>query len=180
MVLALILLIAAFAILLRLMFGLAVFALPVAVGGGAALMAHATGAGVFGASLVGLCAGTLVLGVGQAVFGLASSPLARLAVGAIYAVPAAALGFGLAYGVLGIGVDAEAWRVALSLIGAAVTGAAAFQRVSALALPPEGGEAEEGSAGAGVDAPSTERRWSARPRRRVRDGRTVARSTHRP
>jgi hypothetical protein len=180
MVLALILLIAAFAILLRLMFGLAVFALPVAVGGGAALMAHATGAGVYGASLVGLCAGTLALGAGQAVFGLARSPLARLAVGAIYAVPAAALGFGLAYGVLGIGVDAAAWRVALSLIGAAVTGVVAFQRVSALALPPEGGEAQDGSAGTGVDAASAERRWFTPPRRRVRDGRTVARSTHRP
>lgn len=176
----LILLIAAFAILLRHMFGLAVFALPVAVGGGAALMAHTTGAGIFGAGLVGLCAGTLVLGVGQAVFDRTSSPLARLAVGAIYAVPAAALGFGLAYGVLGIGVDAAAWRVALSLIGAAVTGVVAFQRVSALALPPERGEAEEGSAGAGVDAASAERHWSACPRRRVRDGRRVARSTHRP
>jgi hypothetical protein len=145
------------------------------VGSGAALMAHATGAGIVGASAVGLCAGMLALGVGQAAFGRASSPLARLAVGAIYAVPAAALGFGLAYGVLGIGVDAEAWRVALSLIGAAVTGVAAFQRVSALALPREGGEAQDGSAGTGVDAASAERRWSARPRRRVRDGRTVAR-----
>jgi hypothetical protein len=176
MVLALILLIVAFAILLRLMFGLAVFALPVAVGGGAALMAHATGAGIFGASLVGLCVGTLALGAGQAVFGLASSSVARLAVGAIYAVPAAALGFRLAYGVLGIGVDAEAWRVALSLIGAAVTGVVAFQRVSALALLTEAGEAQDGSAGTGVDAASAERR----PRRRVRDGRTVAGSTHRP
>ena len=175
MVLALILLIAAFAILLRLMFSLAVFALPVAAGSGAALMAHTTGAGIFGASLVGLCAGTLALGVGQAIFSLASSPLARLAVGAIYAIPAAALGFGLAYGVLGIGVDAEAWRVALSLIGAAVAGVAAFHRVSALALPPEGGVAQDGSAGTGGDAATAERRWSPRPRRRVRDGRRVAR-----
>lgn len=139
MILASVLTLAALAVLLRLLFGLAVFALPVACGIGAGLLAHTTGAGWLGSAVVGFIIGALALAVGQTLFALARAPAARLLVGAIYALPAAALGFGLAYGLLGVGVDAPFWRVALATVGAAVTGWVAVQSVGALASPGEAG-----------------------------------------
>ena len=180
MILASILTLAAFAVLIRLLFGLAVFALPVACGAGAGFVAHASGAGWLGSAIIALIAGTIALAIGQTLFALARSPIARVAVGSLYALPAAALGFGMAYGLLGIGVDSPFWRIALSLVGAGVTGWVAFQNVGALAPPAEAGRAADGSAHNTLDPVTSSASWPAHPRRRVRDGRAVMGAPHRP
>lgn len=180
MILSIVLTFTAFAVLLRLVFGLAVFALPVMCGLGAAFVAHRTGAGWLGAGIVGFVVGTVALGAGQALFALARSPLARIAVGGLYALPAAALGFGLAYGLLGIGADTEFWRIALALVGAAVTGWVAFQNIGALAPPAVADRAAGGSAIVAAGPGQGHENRAVRPRRRVRDARTVMGSPHRP
>lgn len=168
MILAIFVTLAALAVLLRLLFGFAVYALPVACGAGTAALAHASGAGWLGAAIVALIVGTVVLGAGQTLLALARSPVAHIAVASLYTLPAAALGFGIAYGLLGIGVAAPFWRVALSLVGAAVTGWVAFQKLDALAPAAEAGRTVGGSDVTAHGSVAGHAKGVAHPRRRVR------------
>lgn len=142
MILAAILMLAAFAVLLRLIFGLAVFALPILFGAAAGWLAHATGASWLGAAIVAFVAGTAALAAGQSLFALSGSPVGRMIVGLVYALPAAAIGYGVAYGFAATGASNPIWRILLALVGACVTGAAAFRSVAALAPPAQPGKVQ--------------------------------------
>lgn len=97
-------------VLIALIVNLAVFALPLYVAGIAGRFAFETGAGYLGAFLVGAAAGGVAFGVGQLAFAAARGWPARLGVALLFAVPAGLAGYSVTHGLLGIGVDSEAWR----------------------------------------------------------------------
>ncbi len=73
MIFGLILASGAFALIAWLIFNLSVYALPFFVGVSAASFAHRTGGGLVGSATVGLIAGAVTFGVGQAAFGVTRS-----------------------------------------------------------------------------------------------------------
>ena len=138
MILGLILASGAFALIAWLIFNLSVYALPFFVGVSAASFAHRTGAGLVGSAIVGLIAGAVTFGVGQAAFNVARSATARASVAAIFAVPAAVAGYYSTLGIVSLCVPGEGWRHAFSIVGGFVIGSIAFTRLSAFAPLREG------------------------------------------
>ena len=133
MVFSLILASGAFALIAWLVFNLSVYALPFFVGVSAASLAHRTGAGLVGSAIVGLIAGAVTFGIGQAAFGVARSTLSRGVLGAIFAVPAAVAGYYSTQGIVALCIPGAGWRVALSVVGGLVIGSIAFRRLAAFA-----------------------------------------------
>ena len=136
MIIAILLTSGALVVLAWLIFNLAVYALPFFVGMNAAYWAHAHGSGVVGAGIIGLFAGALALAVGKTVSTTTRSPALRLAVLAVYLIPAAVAGFALARHVAGWTVTGEVWRTGFGVIGAAVTTLVAYARLTS--APPGG------------------------------------------
>ena len=123
----------------RLLFLLAVHALPVLAGATAALFAYHTGAGPIGAVLVGMIVGVVTLVGGQIAVAAVRSSLIRAAIALLFVVPAAIAGYYATRGLLHISVPAEGWRDALALIGAIIVGSAAWMRMTPVA-PTRGGQ----------------------------------------
>ncbi len=113
-----------------LLYTLATLALPMFAAVSVGLWAHAQGAGVLGALVVGMIVGVLTLLAGQLLFALLRSPLQRLAIGLLFAVPAAFAGYHAVHGVAGIGIESEPWRAALGMVGALFIGGSAWLRVA--------------------------------------------------
>jgi len=84
-----------------------------------------SGSGLLGAVVAGLVAGVLTLIAGQLLFALVRSPLFRLGLGLMFAIPAAIAGYHAVHGITGMGVESEAWRHALGLVGALFVGGVA-------------------------------------------------------
>ena len=133
MVFSLILASGALALIAWLVFNLSVYVLPFFVGVSAASLAHRTGAGLVGSAIVGLIAGAITFGVGQAAFGVARSTLSRGVLGAIFAVPAAVAGYYSTLGIVALCIPGAGWRVAFSVVGGLVIGSIAFRRLAAFA-----------------------------------------------
>lgn len=76
-----------------LLFSLAVYALPFFVAVTVGYYAFENGAGPIGAIAVALFAGAVALILGQVAFATIRSPTIRLAIGALYALPAGLAGF---------------------------------------------------------------------------------------
>jgi len=74
------------------LFALASHALPFFVGMTVGFYSFQVGAGPFGAIVVGFVAGSTTLVVGQFAFSVARSPIVRLVVGLLFALPAARAG----------------------------------------------------------------------------------------
>ena len=72
------------------LFALATHALPFFVGLTVGIYAFQTGAGPFGAIVVGFVTGGFTFVIGQYAFSVARSPIVRLVIGLLFAVPAAA------------------------------------------------------------------------------------------
>jgi hypothetical protein len=125
-----------------LLFALAVQALPVFVGLTAGVAAYHSGSGEFGAFLVGLIAGALTLAAGQIAVAAFRSPVTRIAIALIFAVPAAMAGYHAALGLAQLGVPAELWQRSFALFGAVAVGATAWARL-ALPNPPETGPGDD-------------------------------------
>ncbi len=89
-----------------LLFTLAVYALPFLAGLSAGLAAFHSGAGLIGALVVGFLVGVTILVLGQIVLTTVRTPLIRLFIGLIYAVPAAVAGYQLCFALAGIGMPA--------------------------------------------------------------------------
>jgi hypothetical protein len=89
-----------------LLFTLAVYALPFLAGLTAGLAAFHSGSGFIGAFVVGLLVGVTIVVLGQIVFATVRTPLIRLLIGLIYAVPATVAGYQLCFALAGIGVPA--------------------------------------------------------------------------
>lgn len=114
-----------------LLYTLATLALPVFAAISIGMWAYGAGAGPVGAITVALVIGVLTLILGQVSFALVRWPLARLAIGLVFAIPAAVAGYHAVHGITGIGVEAEGWRQALGFAGALFIGGAAWMRVAA-------------------------------------------------
>lgn len=113
------------------LFTLAIYALPFFVGMTTGLYAHQTGTGPFGAIALGLVAAAFVLVIGQAIFAFVRTPILRIAVALMFAVPAALAGYYATFGLSGFTLTSDLWRQIFAVIGAAVIGATAWVRLAA-------------------------------------------------
>jgi hypothetical protein len=134
-----------------LLFTLAVYALPFLAGLSAGLAAFHSGSGFVGALIIGLVVGVTILVLGQMVLAAVRTPLIRLFIGLIYAVPAAVAGYQVCFTLAGISGPAGGWQQAFAVAGAIVVGVTAFARM-ALVIPPSAGQdSVEGTAQSAVD-----------------------------
>ena len=129
-----------------LLFTLAIYALPFFAGLTAGLAAFHSGAGVIGALIVGVLAGGATLTIGQIAFATVRTPLIRVLIGLLYAVPAGIAGYHASLGLAEIGVPSEGWREAFAIVGAFLVGATAFARMTLFAPLPTGQRIVEGPA----------------------------------
>ena len=123
------------------LFTLAIYALPFFVGMTAGLYAHGAGAGPFGAIVLGLLAAAFTLVIGQTIFSLVRTPILRIAVALMSAVPAALAGYYATFGLSGLTITSVPWRQVFAVIGAVVIGVTAWAR---LAASPPGGSGAPG------------------------------------
>ena len=118
-----------------LLFSLAVYALPFFVAVTVGYYAFENGAGPIIAIAVALFAGAVALILGQVAFATIRSPTIRLAIGALYALPAGLAGFHAVKGLSEIGGAGEAWTLIFASIGAIIVSATAWMRIASLAGP---------------------------------------------
>jgi hypothetical protein len=162
----------AIAFLLWLLFALAIHAMPLLAAVGAGLLAHATGAGIFASIVVGIVAGGLIIGFGEALFVRARSTLSRLLLGLAFAMPAAVATYFAARGILRLSVESEVWLIGLSVIASFAGGFIAWHRLAMGADLSETPAADLGQRRRAEPSPqspmvrSGPATWSARPRRR--------------
>ena len=122
----------------RLLFTLAIYALPTFAGLTAGLATFHSEAGVTGGVTVGLLVGGATLALGQFAFAGTRTLLIRAIFGMLYGVPAAIAGYQVSYALAGIGMPGSAWQTAFAVVGAVVSGCTAFSRLALLAPPPDG------------------------------------------
>lgn len=132
------------------LFNLAVYALPVFVAISTGQFALASGAGPIGAILTGLFAGAVTIVLGQIAFATIGSKPVRLALGALYALPAGVAGFSAIKGLSGIGGAGESWTLVFASIGALVVGVTAWSRVASFAGAEEAPEPTPAIRGSGA------------------------------
>jgi hypothetical protein len=120
------------------LFTLAVYALPLFVGMTAGLYAHESGIGPLGAIGLGIVAAAFVLVIGQMIFSIVRTPILRITVALMFAVPAAIAGYYATFGLSGLTMTSDLWRQVFAVIGAVVIAATAWAR---LATSPSGGPA---------------------------------------
>jgi|FEC22Drversion2_1045045.scaffolds.fasta_scaffold02790_1 hypothetical protein len=134
-----------------LLFTLAVYALPFLAGLTVGLAAFHSGAGLVAALVVGFLVGVTLWVLGQIVLTSVRTPLIRLLIGLVYAVPATIAGYQLCFALAGIGVPVGGWQQAFAVAGAVVVGVTAFARM-ALVIPSSAGQdSVEGTAQSAVD-----------------------------
>ena len=117
------------------LFSLTIHALPFCLAMIAGLTAYRNGMGPFGAIVAGLIAGSFTLVVGQYAFSIARSPVLRVVIGLLFALPAARAGYDATLGLARIGVPSGWWREVFGILGAIIIGCTAWARVSILAGP---------------------------------------------
>lgn len=120
------------------LFTLAIYALPFFVGMTVGLYAHQSGTGPLGVLGFGIVAASFVLVIGQTIFSLVRTPILRVAVALMFAVPAALAGYYATFGLSGLTMPSDPWRQVFAVIGAVVIGATAWTRLAA--SPPDGGD----------------------------------------
>lgn len=118
-----------------LLFSLAVYALPFFIAVTIGYFAFENGAGLIGAIGIALFAGAAALVLGQLAFATIRSPIIRLALGALYALPAGIAGFHAVKGLSQAGGAGETWTLAFASVGAIIVGATAWARIASLAGP---------------------------------------------
>ena len=119
------------------LFTLAVYALPFFVAASAGLYLYEAEAGLLAAVTAAFFAGAATLIAGQIAFATIRSVPIRLAIGALYALPAGVAGFHAIKGLSEFGGADESWTLVFAGIGALVVGGTAWARVAALAGPDE-------------------------------------------
>jgi hypothetical protein len=117
------------------LFALATHALPFFVGMTVGIYSFQVGAGPFGAIVVGFVAGSTTLVAGQFAFSVARSPIVRLVVGLLFALPAACAGYDVTLAFAHIGVPYGWWREAFAVVGAITVGGTAWARMSIVGTP---------------------------------------------
>ena len=119
------------------LFSLAVYALPFFVAITFGQYMYASDAGIVGSILAALFAGAAALIVGQIAFATIRSTPVRLALGALYALPAGVAGFHAIAGLSEIGAAGEIWTLVFAGLSAVIVGITAWARVASLAGPEE-------------------------------------------
>ncbi len=117
------------------LFTLAVYALPFFVALSTGLYLYEADAGLPTAVTAAFFAGAATLLAGQIAFATIRSVPIRLAIGALYALPAGVAGFHAIKGLSEFGGAAEGWTLIFAGVGALVVGGTAWARVAALAGP---------------------------------------------
>jgi hypothetical protein len=140
-----------------LLFTLAIYALPFLAGLTAGLASFDSGGGVVGALIVGFLAGGATLALGQIGFVSTRTPLLRVIIGLLYAVPATVAGYQVSFALAGIGMSSGGWQTAFAVVGAILSGVTAFSRMT-LFVP-----ASDGQGIGGVHSPIG---WRPHDRRR--------------
>lgn len=108
---------------------LAVHALPVCCAFLAGQAVHASGAGMVAAIAAGALAAIATLALAQILLALAKSPLARIAVGLAFALPAGAAGYFAMRGIAHAVMPASIWQQVLPIIAAIAIAAASWTRL---------------------------------------------------
>ncbi|QXX76148.1 hypothetical protein MHY1_02983 [Methylovirgula sp. HY1] len=114
---------------LRLLFSLAIYALPSFVGATAAFTIYHSGGGYIAAIVIGVLAGTITLTIGQASFQIVRSPALRGAIAIVFGVPAALAGYEASHAFAHMLVPSNVWSQFLSAIGALFIGGTAVMRL---------------------------------------------------
>ncbi|QEW20309.1 hypothetical protein LA6_002507 [Marinibacterium anthonyi] len=122
-------------------FNLAVFALPFLVGLHTGIWAYGTGAGWFGAILVGGFAAGLTLAIGQALIMIERPLWARFVIALIFVVPTVLAGFYATLGTTRTMMPSETWQMIFAVIGAGAVGVSAFLRIAGMAADSSDGSA---------------------------------------
>jgi hypothetical protein len=117
-------------IICRALFALATHAMPFFVGMTMGIYSFHTGAGPFGAIFMGFATAGLTLVVGQYAFSIARSPIVRLVIGLLFAVPAAYAGHDVTLALAQLGIPDEWWRKSFAILGAIAVGGPAWAHVS--------------------------------------------------
>lgn len=112
------------------LFNLAVYVLPFAIGLTSGMHLYETGQGVFLSIIAGLFIGGFIAALGEFAFDRIRSIPIKLAIGLIYAIPAGVAGFHAAKGLAEFGSASAAAITILSWLGALVVGGIAWARVS--------------------------------------------------
>jgi hypothetical protein len=112
------------------LFALATQALPFFVGMTVGIYSFQAGAGPFGTIVVGFGTAGFTLVVGQYAFSIARSPILRLVIGLLFAVPAAYAGYHVTLALAHLGIPSEWWRESFATLGAIAVGGTAWAHVS--------------------------------------------------
>jgi hypothetical protein len=112
------------------LFALATHALPFFVGMTVGIYSFQAGAGPFGAIVVGFVTAGFIFVVGRYAFSVARSPIVRLVIGLLFAVPAAHAGYSVTLALAHLGIPSEWWRESFAMFGAIVVGCIAWANVS--------------------------------------------------
>lgn len=123
--------VALIALLCVLAYTLAVYALPFLLGLIAAQFAYQTGSCLIGAGLVGLFSAGVAFGILAGLFEIIRSPVLRLIVALIFAVPAAVAGYALVHGNTKEAVPSDIWQQIFCIVGGGFVGVAAWMRLAA-------------------------------------------------
>jgi hypothetical protein len=118
-----------------LIFTLAVYALPFFVAVSAGMAAFHSGAGIFGAPLVGIAVGGVTLAIGQTAFAIVRFPILRTTITAVFAVPAAVAGYHVVFAMSQLGMPSLAWREVFACLGAVFIGGTVWTRLAVFAEP---------------------------------------------
>jgi hypothetical protein len=117
------------------LFALAIHALPFFVGLTAGIYSFQIGMGPFGAIVIGFIVAGFTFALGRHAFTVARSPVVRLLIGLLFAVPAARAGYDVTLALAHFGIPQEWWRESFAMLGAIAVGCTAWARVSILTEP---------------------------------------------
>ncbi|NIJ34082.1 hypothetical protein [Sphingomonas oligoaromativorans] len=148
MLLALILVAAITPLLCWLLFSLASLALPLFVAVAIGHVAWQSGAGLFGAFVIGALAGGATLFAGQFLFATVRSSSSRLGIALIFAAPAAVAGYSAGHGLAAIGGGSASWQLVLGAGAGLCVALAAIARLAAGLPEPQSGPAHHPTLGA--------------------------------
>lgn len=137
--------IAAISILCWLVFNLAVFALPFLVGLTLGGWAYETGAGWFGAILIGLVSGGASFALGQVLLGTVRPLWARILIALAFVIPAAIAGYHATLGISRLMMPSEIWQIVFSIAGAFAVAVTAYLRITAEIAPAGGARNSQGA-----------------------------------
>jgi hypothetical protein len=121
------------AVLCRLLFTLAIHALPVFAGVSVAVAVFDRGAGHAGALIVALLVAMAMFAAGKFAFVSARSSLSRAIIGLFHVVAAAIAGYQATLGLARIAAASEGWCVTFAIAGAVAVGGTAWTRLAGFA-----------------------------------------------